>query len=399
MGHAFHVPVRLAAPVIARFPGTRAPDGPTFHFSLKDVTMRLRWTAMSLALALAPGLLRASDDGPISALAAIAVSAADDKTVGQATAEHPSSEQTSDDENGQSSPDRGERRRGRGGPHRRRPGGQFGFRMAGPMLARFGEQTSQLPDDMKLTITKAGKEPAEITVTRGDKSWSVKDADLNDLPPEVRASVAKFVGFGLLSKFHAAMTGFPRSGEAQRGPGRDHREARRRHGHRHHAHHGRHDGRRGEFGEGRYRGHHQWAGHHGRFAHHRRSENRQGHFDCPICRHHQRLALRHSHGSQQRHTAMGSSAFGGLGGQLEQLVSRLERLLGMNASHQPLESRLPGMINWFGRERPQPEHRRHDERGDTAELREEVRRLQQQQERMANVLRDLTEALSRTRRD
>jgi hypothetical protein len=105
---------------------------------------------------------------------------------------------------------------------------------------------------------------------------------------------------------------------------------------------------------------------------------------------------------------MTGSAFGQPGGRLEQLVNRLERLVGMNSasswSNRPAvqptaESWHPPMANWFGRNRPSPE-RQHPAGGDnTAELREQIQKLQQQQERMAHALRDLSEALSRTRRE
>ena len=74
--------------------------------------------------------------------------------------------------------------------------GGFTFRMAGPVVVKAGEELGKLPDDMKISITKSGNQPAEISVSQGEKSWSVNDAELEKLPPEVRGSLAKFVGFG-----------------------------------------------------------------------------------------------------------------------------------------------------------------------------------------------------------
>ncbi len=79
--------------------------------------------------------------------------------------------------------------------------GSFSFRMAGPVIVKLAEEHSKLPDDMKISITKSGNEPAEISVKQGDKSWTVKDTELDKLPADVKGNVQKFLGPGLMMKF------------------------------------------------------------------------------------------------------------------------------------------------------------------------------------------------------
>ncbi len=54
----------------------------------------------------------------------------------------------------------------------------------------------ELPDDMSITIRKQGKEPADIEVKQGDKTWNVKDDKLAELPDEVRGQVEGLLGRG-----------------------------------------------------------------------------------------------------------------------------------------------------------------------------------------------------------
>ena len=68
----------------------------------------------------------------------------------------------------------------------------------GAMLPRgaefaFGRRT-ELPDDMSITIHKQGKQPADVEVKQGDKTWNVKENDLAPLPDEVRKHVEAYLG-------------------------------------------------------------------------------------------------------------------------------------------------------------------------------------------------------------
>jgi hypothetical protein len=51
-----------------------------------------------------------------------------------------------------------------------------------------------LPDDMSVTISKHGKEPAKISVRQGDRSWEVAEDKLHELPDEVRLPVERMLG-------------------------------------------------------------------------------------------------------------------------------------------------------------------------------------------------------------
>jgi hypothetical protein len=49
--------------------------------------------------------------------------------------------------------------------------------------------TAEVADDLSLTITKSGKQPAEIKVQKGEQSWTVSEKELDKLPDDVRPSV------------------------------------------------------------------------------------------------------------------------------------------------------------------------------------------------------------------
>ncbi|MBI2823086.1 MAG: PDZ domain-containing protein [Planctomycetia bacterium] len=51
-----------------------------------------------------------------------------------------------------------------------------------------------LPEDMTVTITHHGKEPAKIAVKQGDKSWEVTEDKIDELPEDVRKHVDPMVG-------------------------------------------------------------------------------------------------------------------------------------------------------------------------------------------------------------
>ncbi len=375
--------------------------------------------------------------------------------------------------------DRGERSE-HGGPPGRGPGG-FSFRMAGPVVVKLGEEMGKLPDDMKITITKSGNEPAEVAVSQGEKSWTVKDAELEKLPPEVRGSLAKFLGMGLLSKLHGPPPDFLKNfgGHFGRGfspwgaPGRfGHGAARphdgdkgRDHGDKARPHHGHdraeaacpHCGAKKKAEARQHRRHH----HQGRFAHlhHHRGPRHflharfagprfgarphqppfggphaarfgrpgfghghshghgfgpgHGHAPCPICQVHQHHhpAPQFGFGGPRFGAAAAGTGFGG--GRVEALLTRIERLVGQHTAGGPPASGFgPG---GFGPPRPHagpaaggfggPGRRPHPpaEGGpgphhppsDAGQLRDTIRRLEEQQEKMAKAIQDLTEAVEK----
>ena len=66
-------------------------------------------------------------------------------------------------------------------------------RMLPPRLA-LTMHHHDLPDDMSVTITKQGKEPAKIKVEQGDKTWEVTEKTLDELPDDIRPHVEPMVG-------------------------------------------------------------------------------------------------------------------------------------------------------------------------------------------------------------
>lgn len=75
-----------------------------------------------------------------------------------------------------------------------RPGGPFRYRFFGPgaVLPSPGDQ--KLPKDLTITITRSGEEPAQVKVTKGDKTWEVAEGDLSELPEDVRPHVERMLG-------------------------------------------------------------------------------------------------------------------------------------------------------------------------------------------------------------
>jgi hypothetical protein len=74
-------------------------------------------------------------------------------------------------------------------------------------MVKFGE----LPADISISIKKLGKEPAQIAVKKGEKSWEVTEDKLSDLPEEVRAVVERFLAGGLPERmaFRLSRGGMP----------------------------------------------------------------------------------------------------------------------------------------------------------------------------------------------
>lgn len=53
-------------------------------------------------------------------------------------------------------------------------------------------QAPQLPDELTITITHKGKEPAKVQVTRGDQSWGTTENKMSELPEDIRGYVSQF---------------------------------------------------------------------------------------------------------------------------------------------------------------------------------------------------------------
>jgi hypothetical protein len=62
--------------------------------------------------------------------------------------------------------------------------------------------SSQLPDDMQVTITKKGNRPAVIVARQGEKLWKTTENGLDMLPPSAQAYVARSLGKDV---FHGRM--------------------------------------------------------------------------------------------------------------------------------------------------------------------------------------------------
>lgn len=56
-----------------------------------------------------------------------------------------------------------------------------------------GAALPALPDNLTVSITRHGKEPAKIVVQQGDKHWEVTDKDLDKLPADVRPFVDRML--------------------------------------------------------------------------------------------------------------------------------------------------------------------------------------------------------------
>ena len=53
---------------------------------------------------------------------------------------------------------------------------------------------SELPDNVSITITKTGKNPTEITVSRNDDVWKIKEDEIDELPKDLRPFVTRMLG-------------------------------------------------------------------------------------------------------------------------------------------------------------------------------------------------------------
>jgi hypothetical protein len=59
-----------------------------------------------------------------------------------------------------------------------------------------GANTQALPENLSITITRSGKQPAKITVTRDKDHWEVTENELDKLPADVRSHVERLLGGG-----------------------------------------------------------------------------------------------------------------------------------------------------------------------------------------------------------
>lgn len=51
-----------------------------------------------------------------------------------------------------------------------------------------------VPENLSITIKKTGKQPAQITVEKGNDKWQVSEEELDNLPEDVRGHVRRMVG-------------------------------------------------------------------------------------------------------------------------------------------------------------------------------------------------------------
>ena len=61
--------------------------------------------------------------------------------------------------------------------------------------------STNLPDDLSVSLTKKGSEPAKITVKKGDQTWEITDKELDKLPPDMRKQVEAAIGSGFGNRF------------------------------------------------------------------------------------------------------------------------------------------------------------------------------------------------------
>lgn len=71
-------------------------------------------------------------------------------------------------------------------------GGLRGFFMRPGVLIDDGQ--TEMPADLKVAISKQGKEPAKVSVKRGEKSWETTSDKLDVLPDDVRPHVQRLLG-------------------------------------------------------------------------------------------------------------------------------------------------------------------------------------------------------------
>ena len=71
------------------------------------------------------------------------------------------------------------------------------FRFFQPgMILPPGSGAEALPENLSITVTRNGKQPAKITVNRGKDHWEVTENELDKLPADVRPHVERLLGHG-----------------------------------------------------------------------------------------------------------------------------------------------------------------------------------------------------------
>lgn len=63
--------------------------------------------------------------------------------------------------------------------------------------------SGNLPDDLSVSVTKKGSEPARITVKKGEQSWEITEKELDKLPDDVRKHVE-----AAINPIHSRVPGF-----------------------------------------------------------------------------------------------------------------------------------------------------------------------------------------------
>jgi membrane-associated protease RseP (regulator of RpoE activity) len=76
-----------------------------------------------------------------------------------------------------------------------------------------------LPENLSISITRSGKQPAKITVNRGKDHWELTENELDKLPADVRPHVERLLGRSMHGSFDVFPTwpnlpGAPRAGVA-----------------------------------------------------------------------------------------------------------------------------------------------------------------------------------------
>lgn len=84
----------------------------------------------------------------------------------------------------------------RGWMERMTPGGppmRFQFYHPGTILPPDMPLYPALPNDMSVTVTRQGRQPATIVVQKGDQRWEVSEKELDKLPAEIRGHVERML--------------------------------------------------------------------------------------------------------------------------------------------------------------------------------------------------------------
>ena len=85
------------------------------------------------------------------------------------------------------------------GPGRGPGGAPLKLRMLGPGVVfggdfKFGVGSHDMPKDLHVSITHTNGKLAKITVKQGDKTWDLKEGELDKLPKELRPHVRRLMG-------------------------------------------------------------------------------------------------------------------------------------------------------------------------------------------------------------